>query len=46
MATTKLDAPKPCYERTEFEGGGGGTAESPRDRKDEKVVLGRSQLYF
>ncbi len=34
------------YEETEFEGGGGGTAESPRDREDEKVVLGRLQLYF
>ncbi|MDQ3775523.1 MAG: OprO/OprP family phosphate-selective porin [Pseudomonadota bacterium] len=34
------------YEQPEFEGGGGGTAESPRDREDEKVVLGRLQLYF
>ena len=34
------------YEQTEFEGGGGGTAEVPRDREDEKVVLGRLQLYF
>ena len=34
------------YEQTEFEGGGGGTAEAPRDREDEKVVLGRLQLYF
>lgn len=34
------------YEQTEFEGGRGGTAESPRDREDEKVVLGRLQLYF
>ena len=34
------------YEQTEFEGGGGGTAEAPSDREDEKVVLGRLQLYF
>ncbi|MGH8563656.1 MAG: OprO/OprP family phosphate-selective porin [Gammaproteobacteria bacterium] len=34
------------YEQTEFEGGGGGTDEAPRDREDEKVLLGRLQLYF
>lgn len=34
------------YEQTEFESGGGGTAETPPDHEDEKVVLGRLQLYF
>ncbi len=34
------------YEQTDFEGGGGGTASSPLDREDEKVLLSRLQLYF
>jgi phosphate-selective porin OprO and OprP len=34
------------YEHTTFEGGGGGTAASPRDREDEQVLLSRLQLYF
>jgi phosphate-selective porin OprO/OprP len=34
------------YEQTTFEGGGGGTATSPRDREDEQVLLSRLQLYF
>ncbi|MGH8658967.1 MAG: OprO/OprP family phosphate-selective porin [Gammaproteobacteria bacterium] len=34
------------YEQTDFEGGGGGTASSPLDREDEKVLLSRIQLYF
>ncbi len=34
------------YEQTEFDGGGGGTAEAPEDLEDEKVVLGRLQLAF
>ena len=34
------------YEQTTFEGGGGGTAVSPRDREDEQVLLSRVQLYF
>jgi phosphate-selective porin OprO/OprP len=34
------------YEHTTFEGGGGGTAASPRDREDEQVLLSRVQLYF
>jgi hypothetical protein len=29
-----------------FEGGGGGTAASPRDWEDEQVLLSRLQLYF
>ena len=34
------------YEQTMFDGGGGGTADAPTDLEDEKVVLGRLQLYF
>jgi phosphate-selective porin OprO and OprP len=34
------------YEQTMFDGGGGGTADAPKDLQDEKVVLGRVQLYF
>jgi len=34
------------YEHTVFDGGGGGTADSPRDREDENVVLSRVQLAF
>lgn len=34
------------YEQTDFEGGGGGTAASPLDREDEKLLLSRIQLYF
>jgi phosphate-selective porin OprO/OprP len=34
------------YEQTNFHGGGGGTAEAPRDLEKEKVVLGRVQLAF
>ncbi|MGH8543206.1 MAG: OprO/OprP family phosphate-selective porin [Gammaproteobacteria bacterium] len=34
------------YEHTVFDGGGGGTADFPRDREDENVVLSRVQLAF
>ncbi|MGH8584381.1 MAG: porin [Gammaproteobacteria bacterium] len=34
------------YEHTVFDGGGGGTAISPRDREDENVILSRVQLAF
>ncbi len=34
------------YEQTDFEGGGGGTASSPLDRDDEKLLLSRIQLNF
>ncbi len=34
------------YEHTFFDGGGGGTADSPRDREDENVVLSRVQIAF
>ncbi|MGH8508065.1 MAG: OprO/OprP family phosphate-selective porin [Gammaproteobacteria bacterium] len=34
------------YEHTVFDGGGGGTAASPRDREDENVILSRVQLAF
>ncbi|MGH8626669.1 MAG: porin [Gammaproteobacteria bacterium] len=34
------------YEQTMFDGGRGGTADGPKDLEDEKVVLGRLQLYF
>ncbi|MGH8510118.1 MAG: porin, partial [Gammaproteobacteria bacterium] len=34
------------YEHTLFDGGGGGTAVSPRDREDENVILSRVQLAF
>jgi len=34
------------YEHTLFDGGGGGTADSPRDREDENVVLSRVQIAF
>ena len=34
------------YEHTVFDGGGGGTANSPRDREDENVILSRVQLAF
>jgi phosphate-selective porin OprO and OprP len=32
------------YEQTDFDGGGGGTADTPLDREDEKVLLSRIQL--
>ncbi|HKY93456.1 MAG TPA: porin [Nevskiaceae bacterium] len=34
------------YIQTTFEGGGGGTADAPEDREDEKAVFGRLQLSF
>lgn len=34
------------YEHTWFEGGGGGTVRSPRDRETEKVVLTRVQIVY
>ncbi|MGH8490931.1 MAG: hypothetical protein ACREXS_19220 [Gammaproteobacteria bacterium] len=34
------------YAHTVFDGGGGGTADSPRDREDENVILSRVQLAF
>ncbi|MGH8524607.1 MAG: porin [Gammaproteobacteria bacterium] len=34
------------YEHTVFDGGGGSTEDSPRDREDENVVLSRVQLAF
>jgi phosphate-selective porin OprO/OprP len=34
------------YSQVGFEGGGGGTAEAPEDREDEKTVFGRLQLSF
>ena len=34
------------YERTTFEGGGGGTVTAPLDRIDEDVIFGRFQVAF
>jgi phosphate-selective porin OprO/OprP len=34
------------YEQTSFDGGGGGDADAPLDREDEKVLLSRFQLAF
>jgi Phosphate-selective porin len=34
------------YEKTAFDGGGGGTTAAPLDRSDEKVFLSRIQLAF
>ena len=34
------------YSQVQFEGGGGGTADAPEDREDEKTVFGRIQLAF
>lgn len=34
------------YSEVTFEGGGGGTADAPEDREDEKTVFGRIQLSF
>ena len=34
------------YEETGFEWGGGGTSTAPRDREDERVLLGRVQVSF
>lgn len=34
------------YTKTQFDGGGGGTASAPLDREDEKAVFARVQLAF